>query len=83
MLEHNKLTQKVLSELNKRDEPPVPTLDLLTPDRHATLQMFDSEPDYPTLRDIVAKYVANEQDLASKPRMGRAWDHIRCLTESK
>ncbi|TAI65815.1 hypothetical protein CWO89_11555 [Bradyrhizobium sp. Leo170] len=83
VLEHNKMTQKVLSELNKRDGPPVPTLDLLTPDRHATLQMFDGEPDYPMLRDIVAKYVANEQDLASKPPMGRAWNHIRCLTESK
>jgi hypothetical protein len=83
VLEHNKTTQKVLSELKHQEVPPVPTLDLLMPTGHRTLKFFDAEPDYETIRDIVGKFVESEGDLSSRPPMSGAWGRIWCMTENK
>jgi hypothetical protein len=69
-------------QLNKPDVVQ-PSLDLLTPEKHVTLNWFNSEPDYPSLRAIVAKYVTGEADLSSSPPMGGAWAGLTCVAESK
>jgi hypothetical protein len=83
VLEHNRLDQKVLSELKNKDTPMHPTLDLLSADGHATLKWFDGEPTYPALRDIVSQFVANDKDLATRPPIGNAWSRITCVVGGK
>jgi hypothetical protein len=83
VLEHNRLDQKVLSELEHKDAPMHPTLDLLAADGHATLKWFDSEPTYPVLRDAVSQFVANDKNLATRPPMGNAWSRITCMVAGK
>ena len=83
VLEHNRLDQKVLSQLNQQDAPIHPTLDLLSAEGHATLKWFDSEPTYPVLRDVVGQYVANDKGLATRPPMGNAWSRITCKVDGK
>jgi hypothetical protein len=83
VLEHNRLDQKILSELKQQDAPIHPTLDLLSAEGHATLKWFDSEPTYPALRDAVSQFVANDKGLAARPPMGNAWSRITCMIEGK
>jgi hypothetical protein len=79
VLEHNRLDQKILSELKHEDTPMRPTLDLLFANGHATLNGFDGEPTYPALRDAVSEFVANDKNLAARPPMGNAWSRISCM----
>jgi hypothetical protein len=83
VLEHNRLDQKMLSELKHQDVPIHPTLDALSANGHATLKWFDGEPTYPVIRDIVSQYVANDKDLATRASIGNAWSRIDCLTDRK
>jgi hypothetical protein len=79
VLEHNRIDQKILSELKHEDAPMHPTLDALFANGHATLKWFDGEPSYPVIHDLVSQYVANDKDLASKAPMGNTWSRITCL----
>jgi hypothetical protein len=83
VLEHNRLDQKVLSELKHEDAPVRPTLDLLFANGHATLKWFDGEPTYAAIHDAVSQYVANDKDLTNRPPMGNAWSRITCLAGGK
>jgi hypothetical protein len=83
VLEHNRLDQKIMSELNKENAPMHPTLDLLSAEGHATLKWFDSEPSYPVLRDAVSQHVANDKGLAARLPIGNAFSHITCRVEGK
>jgi hypothetical protein len=83
VLEHNRLDQKIMSELKQENAPMHPTLDLLSAQGHATLKWFDSEPAYPALREAVTQFVANDKGLAARPPMGNAWSHITCRVEGK
>ena len=68
VLEHNRLDQKILSELKHEDAPMHPTLDALFANGHAALKWFDGEP----------TYVADDKDLATKAPIGNAWSRIAC-----
>jgi hypothetical protein len=83
VLEHDRNVQEFLAKQLNKPDVVRPSLDLLSPGTHTTLRWFDAEPDYPTIRDIVAQYVASETDLPSKPPMGNAWAGLTCLTEGK
>ncbi len=83
VLEHNRLDQKVLSELKHEDAPMHPTLDLLSGNGHATLKWFEGEPAYSVLREAVSQFVANDKELASRPPMGNAWSRITCMVGGK
>lgn len=83
VLEHNRLDQKILSELKQRDVPMHPTLDLLSAEGHATLKLFDREPTYAAIRDAVSQFVANDKNLATRPPMGNAWSQITCMVGGK
>ena len=83
VLEHNRLDQKILSELKHEDAPMHPTLDALFANGHATLKWFDGEPSYPVIHDLVSQYVADDKDLASKAPIGNTWSRITCLAGGK
>jgi hypothetical protein len=83
VLEHDRAVQELVAKQLNKPDAVRPSLDLLSPGTHATLRWFDAEPDYPTLRDVVGKYVVSEGDLTSKPPMGNAWAGLTCLTEGK
>jgi len=83
VLEHDRAVHELLAKQLNKPDVVRPSLDLLSPAGHVTLKWFDAEPDYASLREIVAKYVAGEQDLASKPPMGNAWAGLTCLTQGK
>jgi len=83
VLEHNRLDQKILSELKHEDAPMNPTLDLLFANGHATLKWFDSEPAYPALRDAVSQFVASDKALATRPPFGNSWSRITCMAGGK
>lgn len=83
VLEHNRLDQRVLSELQHENAPMHPSLDALSGAGHATLKWFDREPTYTAVRDIVNQSVANDKELASKPPVGNRWSQIDCMTEGK
>lgn len=78
VLEHNRLDQKILSEMTHTQAPMRPTLDALDSGGHATLKWFDDEPAYAVVREIVGRYVAGDAGLAAKPPMGGRWAAIDC-----
>jgi hypothetical protein len=82
VLEHDRAVQELLAKQLNKPDVVRPSLDLLTSNSHATLNWFDSEPDYATLRAIVVKLLAGA-DVSSNPPMGKAWAGLTCVTEGK
>jgi hypothetical protein len=83
VLEHDRAVQELLAKQLNKPDVVRPSLDLLMPDKHVTLNWFDSEPDYATLRAMVMKYVSGTGDLSTMPPVGRAWAGLTCMTEDK
>lgn len=66
VLEHNRLDQKILSELKHENAPMHPTLDALFANGHATLKWFDGEPTYPVIHDLVSQCVTDAKTWRAK-----------------
>jgi hypothetical protein len=81
VLEHNRKTNRVESELTHTNASMRPTLDALSAKGHVTLNWFGEEPSYATIRNIVAQHVASDTNLG--PPMNRVWARITCQPKDK
>jgi hypothetical protein len=82
VLEHNRIDQRIKSELTHTDAPVTPTLDALDGAGHKTLQWFKDEPAYAVIRGMVERYVANDKGLAARTPMKSSWTRITCQPAS-
>jgi hypothetical protein len=83
VLEHNRLDQKIASEMSHQQAPMHPSLDALSANKHRTVQFFASEPSYAMMRNIVSADIQNDKDLATEAPLGGAWGKITCQTADK
>lgn len=79
VLEHNRMDQKIMSEIEHKESPIKPTLDALFANQHVTLKWFGEEPPYGVIRDVVGSYVANDKEIAAKAPLGNSWRGLTCL----
>jgi hypothetical protein len=81
VLEHDQLAGRILQRREKPDAPLRPTLDVYEAGTHKTLQVFDADPTYPELRELVGRYVAANAALIDRAPVADA--AVTCATTPK